>query len=45
VLNLPNTAFFLVDNTGPNRRVVYADCNPGLCRHPRVSAEPLGGER
>jgi hypothetical protein len=45
VLNLPNTAFILVDNTGPNRRVVLADCNPGLCEHPRVSAQPLGEVR
>jgi hypothetical protein len=45
VLSLPETAFVLVDNTGPNRRVVLADCNPGLCRHPRLSAEPLGAMR
>ncbi|MGH3377718.1 MAG: hypothetical protein ACRDP6_23595 [Actinoallomurus sp.] len=40
ILGMPETAFILVDNTGHGRRVVLADCNPGLCLHPRVSAIP-----
>lgn len=40
LLGLPETAFFLVDNTGPGRQVMLADCNPGLCQVDRVSAVP-----
>ncbi|HEX7659778.1 MAG TPA: hypothetical protein VF444_09875 [Pseudonocardiaceae bacterium] len=40
LLGMPETAFFLVDNTGQGRRVVLADCNPGLCQVDRVSSIP-----
>ncbi|BCJ74517.1 hypothetical protein CS0771_40610 [Catellatospora sp. IY07-71] len=40
VLNLPETAFFLVDNSGHGRQVVLADSNPGICLLDRVSLAP-----
>jgi hypothetical protein len=40
LLGMPETAFLLVDNSGQGRRVVLADCNPGLCQMDRVSAIP-----
>jgi hypothetical protein len=43
VLGLPETAFFLVDNTGPTRRVVFADANPGICLLDRVATVPAAG--
>jgi hypothetical protein len=42
LLGMPETSFLFVDNTGQGRRVVLADCNPGLCRLDRVSAVPVG---
>jgi hypothetical protein len=41
LLSLPETAFVLVDNTGTGRRVLLADCNPGIVLRPRVSPTPL----
>jgi hypothetical protein len=41
LLGMPETSFLLVDNTGQGRRVVLADCNPGLCRADRVSPVPV----
>ncbi|HEY3608106.1 MAG TPA: hypothetical protein VGL06_11430 [Pseudonocardiaceae bacterium] len=41
ILGLPETSFLLVDNTGSDRRVVLADCNPGICLLDRVSATPM----
>ncbi|MBF9130315.1 hypothetical protein I0C86_15320 [Plantactinospora sp. S1510] len=40
LLGMPETAFVLVDNSGQGRRVILADCNPGLCQLDRVSAVP-----
>ncbi|MGH3452164.1 MAG: hypothetical protein ACRDQW_15875, partial [Haloechinothrix sp.] len=40
ILSMPPTAFLLVDNTGPARRVVLADCNPGIALAERVSISP-----
>jgi hypothetical protein len=40
LLGLPETAFVLVDNSGQGRRVVVADCNPGLCQVDRVATIP-----
>lgn len=42
LLGMPETAFLFVDNSGQGRRVVLADCNPGLCQMDRVSAIPAG---
>jgi hypothetical protein len=40
LLGMPETAFVLVDNSGQGRRVVAADCNPGLCQLDRIAAAP-----
>ena len=40
ILGMPETAFILVDNTGPGRRVVMADSHPGICLLDRVSLTP-----
>jgi hypothetical protein len=40
ILGLPETAFFLVDNSGQGRRVTLADGNPGICLLDRISAIP-----
>lgn len=40
ILGMPETAFFFVDNTGGGRSAILADCNPGICLLPRVSAIP-----
>jgi hypothetical protein len=37
ILGLPETAFVLVDNAGPGRRVTLADCNPGICLLDRIA--------
>ncbi|MGH9153902.1 MAG: hypothetical protein ACRD03_16270 [Acidimicrobiales bacterium] len=37
ILGLPETAFILVDNSGPMRQVVVADSNPGICLLDRVA--------
>jgi hypothetical protein len=42
ILGMPETAFILVDSTGPGRRVVLADANPGICLLDRVAAVPAG---
>ena len=42
LLGMPETSFLFVDNSGQGRRVVLADCNPGLCRLDRVAAVPAG---
>jgi len=38
LLGMPETAFVLVDNSGQGRRVVLADCNPGLCQVTTIPA-------
>lgn len=40
ILGMPETAFILIDNTGPGRRVVLADGNPGICLLDRVATIP-----
>ncbi|MFC7619033.1 hypothetical protein [Microlunatus sp. GCM10028923] len=45
ILDLPETAFILVDNTGPARQVTFADSNPGICMLDRVSDTPLTKDR
>lgn len=40
ILGMPETAFILVDNTGEGRRVVMADCYPGICLLDRVALTP-----
>jgi hypothetical protein len=40
ILGMPETAFILVDNTGSGRRVVMADCYPGICLLDRVALTP-----
>lgn len=40
VQSLPPTAFVLVENGPTGRRVVLADCNPGISLLPRLAAEP-----
>ncbi len=37
---LPATAFILIETGDIGRRVVVADCNPGICLLDRVAAEP-----
>lgn len=37
ILNMPETAFLLVDNSDQGRRVMMADANPGICLLDRVS--------
>lgn len=43
ILGLPETAFVLVDNTGPGRQVVMADGNPGICLLDRVATTAAEG--
>lgn len=43
ILGMPETAFIMVDNTGPARRVVMADSFPGICLFDGVSATPAAG--
>jgi hypothetical protein len=40
ILGMPETAFILVDNTGNGRRVIMADCYPGICLLDRVALAP-----
>lgn len=40
ILGLPETAFVMVDNSGQGRKVVLADCFPGICLLDRVSPTP-----
>lgn len=40
MLALPETAFILVDSSGPSRRVVLADSYPGICLLDRVAPTP-----
>ncbi len=40
ILGMPETAFILVDNTGSGRRVIMADCYPGICLLDRVALAP-----
>lgn len=40
ILGMPETAFILVDNTGNGRRVIMADCYPGICLLDRVAITP-----
>lgn len=43
LLGMPETSFLLVDNTGgQGRRVILADCNPGLCQLDLAAANPAG---
>ena len=43
ILGLAETVFFLVDNSGPTRRVVAVDSRPEICLLDRVARTPLEG--
>jgi len=36
-MGMPETAFLLVDSSGPERQVVMADANPGICLDSRAA--------
>jgi hypothetical protein len=40
LMGMPDTAFLLVDSTGPSRRVDLADADPEICLRDRVSLTP-----
>jgi hypothetical protein len=37
LMGMPETAFLLVDSSGPERQVVMADANPGICLDSRAA--------
>lgn len=41
IQSLPPTAFMLIEAGASGRRVIAADCNPGIVLMDRVSADPL----
>lgn len=41
VLGMPETAFLLVDSSGAGRKVVMADCNPGISLLDGVATVPI----
>lgn len=42
ILGMEETDFILVDNSGQGRRVLMANCYPGICLMDRVSSVPAG---
>ncbi len=45
ILGMAPTDFILVDNSGEDRRVLMANCYPGICVMDRVSSVPAGPGR